>query len=97
VKYQFAMDSIAAVYRSTSAVRRAKNEPPGAGNVPRVGPFPVVLKRGEFRLELADSRRIVPVWTSTRTLGQRRGSRIAPRPPQNQHPFARFGRSERAA
>jgi hypothetical protein len=73
VKYQFAMDSIAAVYRSTSAVRRAKNEPPGAGNVPRVGPFPVVLKRGEFRLELADSRRIVPVWTSTQTLGHRRG------------------------
>jgi hypothetical protein len=32
VKYQFAMDSIAAVYGSTSAVRRAKNEPPGAGN-----------------------------------------------------------------
>jgi hypothetical protein len=32
MKYQFAMDSIAAVYGSAGAVRRAKNEPPGAGN-----------------------------------------------------------------
>jgi hypothetical protein len=32
-------------------------------------------KRREFRLELAESRRIVPEWTSIRTLGHRRGSR----------------------
>src|ERR1700724_2327172 len=36
-------------------------------------------KRREFRLELAESRRIVPEWTSIRTLGHRRGSRGAMR------------------
>src|ERR1700738_714657 len=43
--------------------------------VPRVAPFSVAAKPGEFRLELAESRRIVPEWTSIRTLGHRRGSR----------------------
>src|ERR1700730_13497724 len=35
------------------------------------------LKRREFRLELAESRRIVPVWTNSPGRGQRRN----PRPP----------------
>jgi hypothetical protein len=45
------------------------------GYVPRVVPSSVAAKRREFRLELAASRRIVPQWTSIRTLGHRRGSR----------------------
>jgi hypothetical protein len=36
-------------------------------------------KRREFWLELGESRRIVPEWTSIRTLGHRRGSRGAMR------------------
>jgi hypothetical protein len=43
--------------------------------VPRAVPSSVVVKRREFRLELAESRRIVPEWTGTRTLGRRMGSR----------------------
>src|ERR1700694_1924663 len=46
-------------------------------------------KRREFRLELAESRRIVPEWTSTRTLGHRRGSWGARtgRPPRGPPPI----------
>src|ERR1700730_15490946 len=44
-------------------------------NVPRVGNVRSPVKRREFRLELAESRRIVPEWTGTRTRGRGRGSR----------------------
>src|ERR1700722_9191150 len=67
----------------------AKTDPPkgtplGSGKVPfgrvchtRRGVFEhrAAAKRGEFRLELAKSRRIVPIWTIARTFGHRRGSR----------------------
>src|SRR3984893_3201466 len=50
------------------------------GYVPRVAHLLVAAKRREFRLELTESRRIVPEWTSAewtsaRTGGRRRGSR----------------------
>src|ERR1700730_6975293 len=58
-------------------------------NVPRVGNVRSPLKRREFRLELAESRRIVPEWTGTRTLGRRRGSRggARTRPPRRPPSF----------
>jgi hypothetical protein len=34
-----------------------------------------VVKQGEFRLEPAESRRIVPEWASIQTYGRLRGSR----------------------
>src|ERR1700730_13710808 len=43
------------------------------GYVPRVVHLLVAAKRGEFRLELAESRCSVPEWTSARTLGQSEG------------------------
>jgi hypothetical protein len=43
--------------------------------VPRVGNVRSPVKRREFRLELTESRRILPEWASIRRLGHRRGSR----------------------
>src|SRR5216684_2845574 len=69
----------------------------------RVGSLWSPVKRREFQFELAESRRIVPEWTSTRTLGHRRGSRggleLVDPPgdpphwwPRMTHELGRFGR-----